>query len=112
MNKNEFMAIDARFFNEKAKKVIETSDQGAWEMFKSCKTSEEVEALATELYDDFFKTEMYTADKETGTFIEQIDSYEEGLELIRQYEEEDKKEGNYTEGFYDIVDSEHCHVER
>lgn len=55
MNKNEFMAIDARFFNEKAKKVIETSDQGAWEMFKSCKTSEEVEALATELYDDFFQ---------------------------------------------------------
>lgn len=54
---------------------------------------------------------MYTADRETGTFIEEIDSIAEGLKLIEEYEEEDKKEGTYTEDFYDIVYENHVSVE-
>lgn len=54
---------------------------------------------------------MYTADRETGTFIEEIDNVAEGLKLIEEYEEEDKKEGTYTEDFYDIVDENHVSVE-
>lgn len=53
---------------------------------------------------------MYTADRETWTFIEEIDSIAEGLKLIEEYEEEDKKEGIYTEDFYDIVDENHVSV--
>lgn len=51
---------------------------------------------------------IYVADKETGTFIEECASIEEARELIARYEAEDEAEGTYTEGFYDIVDEEHC----
>lgn len=51
---------------------------------------------------------MYTADKETGTFIDEVKSIEEGLNLIEKYESDDKAEGIYKENFYDVVDEEHC----
>lgn len=35
----------------------------------------------------------------------------DGKKLIRQYEEQDKKEGIYEEDFYTIVDAFHCKVE-
>lgn len=54
---------------------------------------------------------LYVADKETGTFIEEVASVEEGQELIRQYEEKDKAEGQYTEDFYNIVDEEHTTIQ-
>ena len=53
---------------------------------------------------------LYVADKETGTFIEEVASVEEGQELIRKYEEKDKAEGQYTEDFYNIVDEEHTTI--
>lgn len=34
---------------------------------------------------------IYTADKETGTFIEECKSIQEAKKLIQQYEKEDKK---------------------
>ena len=52
----------------------------------------------------------YVSDKETGTFIEEVKTIEEGKELIVKYEEADKAEGTYEEDFYDIVDEEHCSV--
>lgn len=55
---------------------------------------------------------MYVADKETGTFIEEVKSVEEGKKVVAEYEENDRKEGTYTENFYDIVDEDHCTVER
>ena len=53
---------------------------------------------------------LYTADKETGTFIDQVVSIEQGLKMIAIYEWEDKGTGNYTPDFYDIVDENHCSV--
>lgn len=55
---------------------------------------------------------MYVADKETGTFMEEVKTIEEGLKVIADFEKEDKENGNYTENFYDIVDEDHCTVER
>lgn len=57
------------------------------------------------------KKKMYTADRETGTFIDEVKTVQEGLVLIREYEEADKRDGVFSEGFYDIVDENHCHVE-
>ena len=54
---------------------------------------------------------IYTADRETGTFIEECKSIEEARELIRLYEEEDIKNGTYEADFYDIVDEEHCTID-
>lgn len=50
---------------------------------------------------------IYTANKETGTFIEEVKSIEEGRALIKKYEAKDKKDGTYEADFYDIVDEEH-----
>ena len=54
---------------------------------------------------------IYTADRETGTFIEECNSIEEAKELIAQYEEQDKINNVYEEDFYAIVDEEHCTIE-
>lgn len=53
---------------------------------------------------------IYTADKETGAFIDKVDYVEEGLKLISEYEKKDKIEGTYVPDFYDIVDINHCSV--
>ena len=53
---------------------------------------------------------FYTADRETGTFIEECNSINEAKELIAQYEEQDKINNLYEEDFYAIVDEEHCEV--
>lgn len=57
------------------------------------------------------KTMIYTADRETGTFIEQCDTIEHAKMKIAEYEEQDKKDDTYEEDFYDIVDEDHCHIE-
>ena len=54
---------------------------------------------------------IYTADRETGTFIEECKSIEEAGELIAMYEEQDKINDVYEEDFYAIVDEEHCTIE-
>lgn len=53
---------------------------------------------------------LYTADKETGTFIDKVNSIEEGIKLIKEYEENDKQDGIFEEDFYTIVDEDHCEV--
>lgn len=50
---------------------------------------------------------IYTADKETGTFIDKCKDIQEAKKLIQQYEEEDRKENIYTADFYDIVNEFH-----
>lgn len=55
---------------------------------------------------------LYTADRETGTFICQVESIEEGKRLIEEYEIVDKILLEYKEDFYDIVDENHCSVLR
>ena len=53
---------------------------------------------------------FYTADRETGTFIEAFDSYHEAVDAIKRYEESDKEEGTYTEDFYEVEAENHCRV--
>jgi hypothetical protein len=55
---------------------------------------------------------MFTANKETGMLIEEVNSFEEGEMKIAEYEKADKKEGNYEENWYNIVDENHCNIER
>lgn len=50
---------------------------------------------------------IYTADKETGTFIDEFNTIEEAIAAIADYETADKLVGVYEEDFYDIVNEEH-----
>jgi hypothetical protein len=43
-------------------------------------------------------------DSETGTFIDQFDTYQEAQKELERYENEDKQEGIFTPGFYEIVE--------
>lgn len=63
--------------------------------------------LITQLLEEAKDMKMYVADKETGTFIEEVKSVAEGKELIRRYEEEDEKNGCYKPNYYDVVDENH-----
>ena len=42
-------------------------------------------------------------DREAGNIIEYVNSIQEGRELIKQFEESDKKEGIYTKDFYEVA---------
>ena len=53
---------------------------------------------------------IFTADRETGTFIEEFKTVEEARKAIEAYEEEDKAEGIFEEDFYDVVDEDHCTI--
>ena len=53
---------------------------------------------------------IFTADRETGTFIEQCKSIEEAKKLILSYEETDKLNGEYEENFYSIVNEDHATI--
>lgn len=50
---------------------------------------------------------LYVADRQTGTFMEEVSSINEGIEVIKSFEEEDKDNEEYEPGYYDIVDEEH-----
>lgn len=54
---------------------------------------------------------LYTACRETGDFIEEVNSIQEGKELIKKYEEIDRNEDSYEDNFYAIVDENHEEVE-
>lgn len=53
---------------------------------------------------------FYVADKETGTFIEEVETIEAGLLKIKSFESDDKREGTFEADFYNVVDEEHCSV--
>lgn len=42
-------------------------------------------------------------DREAGNVITECDSIGEAIATVEQFEEEDKKEGNYSNNFYEIV---------
>ena len=56
---------------------------------------------------DIGSIKIYVASTETGDFIEEVDTLEEGKALIEEFEQGDKEEGVYTEGFYNIVNESH-----
>ena len=43
-------------------------------------------------------------DREAGNVIEKGLTYEEAVDLLEKFEEEDKNDGTYTENFYEIVE--------
>lgn len=51
---------------------------------------------------------IYTADRETGTVIEECGSVQDALARITDYEEQDRLDGSYEEDFYDVIDENHC----
>lgn len=55
---------------------------------------------------DGWYDQLFVAVRETGEKIEEVSDAEEGIKLIMEYEEDDKKDGTYTENFYDLVDQD------
>lgn len=53
---------------------------------------------------------IYTADKETGTFIEEFKTVDEAKERIIQYEEQDRINDCFEPDFYDIVTEDHSTI--
>jgi hypothetical protein len=51
---------------------------------------------------------IYTADRETGTFIDEFETVEDAKLAIMEYEATDKEYDDYKPNFYDIVDENHC----
>ena len=49
---------------------------------------------------------LFVAIKMSGDLLEEVNSYEEGLDLIEEWEEEDRENGLYSPGFYEIEDEE------
>lgn len=45
-------------------------------------------------------------DREAGNVIEEGLGYDEAVETLSKFENQDKKEGTYTENFYEIVEVE------
>ena len=72
--------------------------------------NEPVDGDVIEVVKDY-KVKLYTADRETGTFIEEVESLEAGERLIAEYEEDDKAEGTYQADFYDVVNEDHESVQ-
>ena len=54
---------------------------------------------------------IYTADRETGTFINEFDTVEDARAAIVSYEISDKADGIFEENFYCIVDENHITIE-
>jgi hypothetical protein len=43
--------------------------------------------------------------REAGTVIEEADTLTEALKVISKYENEDKANGTYEDGFYEVFDN-------
>jgi hypothetical protein len=43
-------------------------------------------------------------DRETGTFIDEFNTFDLALKALQEYENEDKQEGVYAPDFYEIVE--------
>lgn len=56
------------------------------------------------------KKMFYTANRETGTFIDEFETLEEAKKAIEEYEAQDKKDGVYEADFYEVEDENHCSI--
>ena len=52
----------------------------------------------------------YTANRETGTIIDEFNTIEEAEQAIEQYEAADKEDGTYEEDFYEVQEVETYYV--
>ena len=53
------------------------------------------------------RNKVFVACKETGDFITEVSSVQEGIELIKEYEKQDKSENIFAPDFYDVVNNDH-----
>lgn len=97
--------LSQRAFGEKYH--IPTRTVENWES-GSRKPSETILYLLERAVKEDYKMKLFTADRETGTFIEPVESIEDGIARIAKYEEADKSEGTFEDDFYDVVDVNHC----
>lgn len=51
---------------------------------------------------------IYTACRETGTFIDEFETVADAKAAIEEYEATDRENDAYEPDFYDIVDENHC----
>lgn len=49
---------------------------------------------------------LFVSVRGTGDMIEEVRDFEEGMKLISEYENEDKKDWNYIKDYYDLVDQD------
>ena len=82
---------------------VEKNEEGKWDYAENDYDTYECEK-------DFMNSKFFTADKETGTVIEECNSMREALNNIEMYEESDKDEGTYEYGFYDVIDERGCSI--
>jgi hypothetical protein len=45
-------------------------------------------------------------DREAGNIIEECETFEQAEEKIKEYERIDRKDGTYTQDFYEVVEVE------
>lgn len=57
------------------------------------------------------KKYYYTADHEAGNIIDRFESIEEARAAIAKYVEEDKRDGTYEPGFYEICNEDRETIE-
>lgn len=50
---------------------------------------------------------IYVADRETGTFIEEVKTIADGKKLIEKFEDIDRNENTFTPNFYNLVNEYH-----
>ena len=50
---------------------------------------------------------IYTANRETGSFIEEAETIDMARAMIRFYEDEDKRNDVFEPNFYDVVNQNH-----
>lgn len=50
---------------------------------------------------------IYTANRETGSFIEEAETIDMAKAMIRFYEAEDKRNDVFEPNFYDVVNQNH-----
>jgi len=44
-------------------------------------------------------------DREAGNEIEEVETLEEAIKIIKEYEKEDKADGIYTTDFYEVIEN-------
>lgn len=52
----------------------------------------------------------YTANRETGSKIEPVNTIQDGISKIKEYETIDKKDGVFEPNFYDVVNDDFISV--
>lgn len=59
-----------------------------------------------DILESLYNPTLFVAIRDTGDLLEEVSSFEEGIEVIKSFEEEDKANGCYEENSYDIEDEE------